>query len=86
MDVNVRLDRSSVKLENTFIGLSTQRYQGKEVGREGEGVSERGREGGREGVSERGRERGREGGREGEGVSERGRERGREGGREGRSE
>ena len=35
VDVNVRLDRSSVKLENTFIGLSTQRYQGKEVGREG---------------------------------------------------
>ena len=26
VDVNVRLDRSSLKLENTYIGLSTQRY------------------------------------------------------------
>ena len=26
VDVNVRLDRSSIKLENTYIGLSTQRY------------------------------------------------------------
>lgn len=25
VDVNVRLDRSSIKLENTYIGLSTQR-------------------------------------------------------------
>ena len=26
VDVNVRLDRNSVRLENTYIGLSTQRY------------------------------------------------------------
>ena len=26
VDVNVRLDRSSLKLENTYIRLSTQRY------------------------------------------------------------
>ena len=27
-DVNVRLDRSSIILENTYIGLSTQRWVG----------------------------------------------------------
>ena len=26
VDVNVRLERNSVKLENTYIGLCTQRY------------------------------------------------------------